>query len=699
MNHPPSRNPTPKLPNAATPTSRRGGKPGKSAAGQDASASESSSELLAINARLEAEIAEREKIEEALKKSDERYRNLVETVPVVIYSLDSKTGAITFLNLEFEAATGWQRKDWLGKSFLKIIHPDDRRLARKGFQKAIKGEPVRRHELRILCRNGRYGTGEFFRIPKKHNGQIVGELGIARDITERKAAQTALEESERLQKTIFNGICDPAWMKTRDGVFLAVNRAWCATTGRKEAEVIGKKDSELFDAAIYQRIHQYDTAVLDSGKPLRVEAFYSKEPGDTWFETAITPIIDPKGRISGVIGIAREITERKQMEEKLLRSQRMESIGALAGGIAHDLNNILGPIMMSASMLRETHAQSTRDELIVAIQEAAQRGADIVRQVLTYTRGAQSESKPLNPHGLIVQVERILRETLSKSITLNAALPQDLWNITGNPTQLQQVLVNLCVNARDAMPQGGRISLKAGNCEINPSEVDPTAEVAPGRFVKVEVIDSGIGISQEIIGKIFEPFFTTKEPGKGTGLGLSTVKGIVKKHGGFITVDSKIGQGSKFCVYIPATSQTLLPAASPPPPRPDSLPTGQGQKVLVVDDEIPICKMVATILNNKGYATLTALSAHEALDLYAKQGNAIHAIITDVAMPDMDGVALSHKLKAINPDAVIIASTGQPLELRQKELGEMGVRHFLSKPYNAHQLLEIVQNALAPAEP
>jgi PAS domain S-box-containing protein len=693
MNQPPSRNPSPSLPNSATPVSHDKEKPVDCNARHRAAAGDNASELRAINARLEAEIAERVKIEEALRKSDERYRVLIETVPVVIYSIDLQTGAIAFLNLEFEAATGWRREDWLGKPFLEIVHPDDRQKAMAGFQNACQKLPAHRHELRILCNDGHYSTGEFLRMPKMHNGQIVGEMGIARDITERKEAEIAQRENERLLKTIFNGICDPAWMKTTEGVFLAVNRAWCAFVGKEEAEALGKKDSELFDSEVLKKIHQQDALVISSGKPLRVEELLPTHQGDAWFDTVITPIPDPQGRIAGVIGIARDITERKQMEEKFLRSQRMESIGALAGGIAHDLNNILGPIMMSASMLRETHSQDTRNELISAIQEATQRGADIVRQVLTYTRGTKSERKPLNTRTLVVQVERILREILSKSITLNTSLSQDLWNITGNPTQLQQVLVNLCVNARDAMPHGGLLSLQARNCEIKPPAADPNA--APRRFVKIEVIDTGIGISREIMGKIFEPFFTTKEPGKGTGLGLSTVQGIIKSHGGFITVDSEIGQGSKFSVHLPATSQTILLPAPSTKPRPDATPKGQGQKVLVVDDELPICKMVETILNSKGYHTLTSLSAHEALDLYAKQGSDIQAILTDVAMPDMDGVALTRKLKTINPAAVIIASTGQPLELRQRELEAMGVHHFLAKPYNAHQLLEIVQQALA----
>ncbi len=505
-----------------------------------------------------------------------------------------------------------------------------------------------------------------------------------------------LKEGERLQQAILNGICDPAWMKTRDGTFLAVNRAWCDYMGKTEAEAVGAKDSDLFGVEVSKKFRHHDEIVFQSGKPFRFEEFVPGHGCDAWFDTVLSPLTDPQGQTAGIVGIARDITKRKQIEEKFLRSQRMESIGALAGGIAHDLNNILGPIMMSASMLQEPQPPETHHELVSAIQEAAQRGADIVRQLLNYTRGTKNEQTQLNASQLVFQVEKILKEILPRSVRLGTSIPDDLWSIVGNHTRLQQVLVNLCVNARDAMPQGGSISLEAANCEITPWEAAGIPDAYPGRFVQVDVVDNGAGIPQEMIKKIFEPFFTTKEPGKGTGLGLSTVKEIVQSHGGFITVVSKTGLGSKFSIYLPAVSRAAASPAAPVQTSPGFIPHGKGERVLVVDDELPICKMVETILNSKKYEAVKASSAQQALEIYAKERDSIQAILTDIAMPDLDGVALTCKLKEINPDVIIIASTGQPLELRQKELGEMGVEHFLAKPYSAHQLLEIVQKVLAP---
>lgn len=649
-------------------------------------------ELLATNARLAAEISEREQIEKALRKSDERYRTLVETVPDVIYGLDAENGNITFLNFQFETFTGWKRSDWMGRTFLNLLHPEDVILGLRMYEEIRKGNQPDRFELRILRNDGSYATGEFTCIPQRHEGKIVGELGVIRDITNRKRIENALSESERAQKAILDGIPDPAWVKNREGVFMGVNRAWCELFGKEKAEVVGKRHDTVFGIEQCHRKRQEDLSVMESGRPLRLQESIPTRRGAICFETVKTPLFDTQGKVVGTIGIARDITERKTMEEAFLRQQRMDSIGALASGIAHDLNNILGPIMMSASILRENYPEHTREELITSIQEAAQRGAEIVRQVLTFARGATGEHKILEPRALVLHVERILKETLPKSVTLTSSLPHGLWNIFGDTTQLHQVMVNLCVNARDAMPEGGMLTLSAENCDLEPDSPIKPPHFTPGQYLRLSVADSGQGIPEEIQGHIFDPFFTTKEPGKGTGLGLSTVLGIVKNHAGFIKVKSTIGKGTQFDVYLPATMQSeptnpLVPATP--------LQSGHGEWVLVVDDEVSICKMIETILKKKGYHVITVSNGLEALEVYnAKRGAAIKAVITDLAMPEMDGVAFTTALRKIAPAVSVIASTGQSSEYRYQELRNLGVTLFLSKPYNANQLLAIVYQAV-----
>lgn len=640
--------------------------------------------------RFSTEIVARQAAEEALREIEENHRLLLQVTPNVVYGLDIPSGAITFLNPLFESITGWAVDDWLGKAFVELVHPDDIPRAMNVFQRICDGKTTEPHELRVLCKDGHYVGGDFTSVPKIKEGRVCGILGISRNITERQQLETALRKSNYTQRAILDGIPDPAWMKNAEGVFLAVNRAWICFIGKDEAAVIGKTGSEIFDPATSAKLCQQDRAVLESRQPLRIEECFPSPQGHTYFDTVLTPLLNEAGEAVGVIGIARDITERKHMGDQFLRNQRMESIGSLASGITHDLNNILGPIMMAASVLRENMPKQTSEELISIIQEAAQRGADVVSQVLTFARGTKGERKPVEPRFLIRQVEHILKEILPKSITFTSTLSEGLWNVTGDLTQLHQVFVNLCVNARDAMPHGGTLRLSAKNCDINPSAAK-THGAKPGRYVRIVVADSGIGIPKEILGKIFDPFFTTKEVGKGTGLGLSTVLGIVKSHGGFVTIDSKVGKGSKFNVFFPATEAPLLPAK---PKRKSPLHSGAGEGILIVDDEPSICKMAGTILAEMGYHILSAPSGREALEIYQQQGSAIQAVLTDLAMPGMDGPALIRALKEMNPTTVVIASTGHS---SYKEPFAHGGEFFLAKPYNAEQLLTTVHQAVCKA--
>ena len=512
------------------------------------------------------------------------------------------------------------------------------------------------------------------------------------DISDGKQAENALRENEQFQGSILNSIPDPAWMKSSEGIFKAVNQAWCAFAGRDAASVIGKTAGELFSPEIAEKFHQVDSTVLKTKEPLRLEEHLSHDPEKAWFDTVITPLLDEQGEVQALIGIARDITQRKLMDEHFLRNQRLETIGSLAGGIAHDLNNVLGPVLMSASMLGcENLPPETFRELIAIIQEAAQRGVDIVSQLLTFARGSQGECRVLDPRILISQVERIFKETLPKTIHFDVSLPEKLWNVMGDLTQLHRVFVNLCVNARDAMPEGGTLSLSAKNFKVCKKFASKIPSAKTGRYVRINVTDTGIGIPREILAKIFDPFFTTKASGKGTGLGLSTVLGIVKSHGGFVTIASKIRKGSTFSIYLPSTTENPKPAK----PQDDSpVPPGKGEVILVVDDEASICKMARTILTSTGYKIITASDGKEALDLFKKHDGAIHAVLTDLAMPAMDGVALTRALRELSPSLPVIASTGQSAELRYKEMRHLNVRSFLSKPYSAQQLLAVVHHAL-----
>lgn len=406
---------------------------------------------------------------------------------------------------------------------------------------------------------------------------------------------------------------------------------------------------------------------------------------------------DPSGRLDAILTINTDITSQKALEAQSLRAQRLESIGTLAGGVAHDLNNILTPIIMSAPMLREELPEDDREMIISTIETSAERGADMVKQVLTFARGVEGERVLLCVGHLIKEMVKISRETFPRTIEISSRVPRDLWPVVGDATQLHQVLLNLCVNARDAMPEGGRIVMSAGNLELDENFVSMSPGAKPGLYVMAEVADTGSGIPREMIDRIFDPFFTTKELGKGTGLGLSTVIGIVKSHGGFVHVDSEIGRGSTFRIYLPATPESKSGVTAP---SAQDLPSGNGELVLVVDDEQSICRVTGSMLEKYGYRVMVAGDGTEALARFAQAHGAVRVVLTDLMMPFMDGLTLIRTLQRMDPGVSIIASTGQGDEPRMAELQKMNIRHALRKPYNAEVLLTTLRACLeAKAQP
>jgi len=386
----------------------------------------------------------------------------------------------------------------------------------------------------------------------------------------------------------------------------------------------------------------------------------------------------------------------KEAEVRLLRAQRLESIGALASGIAHDLNNILAPIMMSAPMLRWGLKPDEIEKTLVSIETSAQRGADLVKQLLLFGRGVEGNRTVLQPKHLIKDIVRMVRETFPKAITVESKTAADLWLLTGDATQLHQVLLNLCVNARDAMPSGGKLSLTAENIQLDEHFASMVAEARPGPYVLLRVVDTGEGIPAAIIDRIFDPFFTTKEQGRGTGLGLSTVLGIVKSHGGFLDVRSEVGKGTTFSVYFPATPNNSTPLVDVPATV--AIAKGDGEMVLVVDDEPEILKITEQNLERNGYRTVLAHDGVDALVLFTQRRDEINAVLTDLEMPLMDGVALVRAIRKLDPNVQVIASSGigtaQGLEERMDQLKVLGVQTLLTKPYGADTLLHALQQAL-----
>lgn len=402
---------------------------------------------------------------------------------------------------------------------------------------------------------------------------------------------------------------------------------------------------------------------------------------------------DADGQPRSILSIDTDITEQKTIKAQFLRAQRMESIGTLAGGIAHDLNNALSPIMMALELLSMRFPDPESAKLISVLRTSTQRGADMVRQVLSFARGVEGRRIELQLQPLIEEIEKIVNDTFLKHIRVRTLVPDELWTVVGDPTQIHQVLLNLCVNARDAMPGGGMLTISAENRLLNAQQASQNIEAKAGPYVCVEVADSGIGMPSAVIEKIFDPFFTTKEVGRGTGLGLSTSLGIVKGHGGFIQVESAPGRGTTFKVFFPAQIETTTAAVAEAAAA--NLPRGNGELILVVDDEEMVRVITQATLLAFGYRVLLASDGAEAVALYSSRHAEISVVLTDMTMPLMDGHTTIEILRTIDPPVRIIAVSGLSNNGAVAEACGIDEKYFITKPYTAGALLGVLRQVLS----
>ena len=404
-----------------------------------------------------------------------------------------------------------------------------------------------------------------------------------------------------------------------------------------------------------------------------------------------TVVNERNGAPRAILVVNTDITEKKKLESQLLRAQRLESIGTLASGLAHDLNNVLAPILMTVSFLKEGVQDETLNGMIQTLETCARRGAHIVKQVLTFARGVEGVRVLLQPRHLIEEMDRIARETFPRSLHIQTQICKLPWLVTGDATQIQQVLMNLWVNARDAMPQGGTLTARVENVMVTEEEVRLHPKAKLGPYMVISVIDTGTGIAPELMDKIFDPFFTTKPVGQGTGLGLPTVLGIVESHGGFLHVDSEVGKGTMFKVYLPAASSEKEDAHET---EFTSLPSGNGEIILIVDDEPAIRDIASRILSSHGYRPLTACEGQEAIALFEQNRDKIKAVVSDLMMPHIDGAATIRALRKMSPGLKTIMITGLGEDARVAEAKSAGSDIVLSKPFTAEQLLMALKQLL-----
>jgi PAS domain S-box-containing protein len=520
-------------------------------------------------------------------------------------------------------------------------------------------------------------------------GRVVRLGGLAEDITERKAAVEKIASFTRMLDLAHDAIVVRNFETTRVEYW---NRGAETLYGYRAEEAIGRPVSDLIplDDPGWHAIHAH---LLQAGE-WRGEIQIPRHDGSRITVQARSTLVrDAIGRPKSVLNIATDITEQKRAEQQLLRAQRLESVGTLASGLAHDLTNILAPITLSIPLLGAELDPLAKKAVIDTVQTSARRGAGIVRQVLAFARGLEGEHATLSLRHLLFELSGILRETFPRTITVECDYPAELWPVTGDPTQLHQVLLNLAINARDAMPDGGTLKISAANFTVDDSFASMTPGASPGPFVRLQVEDSGMGIEPAVLDKIFDPFFTTKDPGLGSGLGLSSTLGIVKSHGGFITVESTIRRGTTFQVFLPATPEAGEPTAEAAPPPPVR---GHGETILLVDDESALLVVLSALLREAGYEVIISTDGTDALAAYMEAREKIQLVITDATMPFLDGAAFVRALRQIDPEIKVIGISGLHDHPRVYELQKLRLSGFLAKPFDGHTLLSAVHGALHP---
>jgi two-component system, cell cycle sensor histidine kinase and response regulator CckA len=633
------------------------------------------------------DITARKLAEEELQQKTELISSLFQASPLAMIALD-REGIVTLWNPAAERMFGWTENEALG--CLNPVVPEEKQDEFRGLQEILfRGESFSGLELTCRKKDGTAVEISLSTAPLTGlDGKIVRNLAVIADITHRKRA----EEVQRRLATAIEQSIESVMITDGSGNIQYVNPAFVNISGYSSEEVVGHKPrflkSDQHDKAFYKDM----TATIRSGEAWKGRLVSKRKDGKLYHEdVTISPVRNSAGQIINYVDVGHDVTQRVQLEKQLVQAQKMEAIGTLAGGIAHDFNNLLQIILgYSELVLLDQTEKDRRHQELQAIRQAASRGGDLVKQILTFSRRVETNPRPINLNAEVKQAQKLLVRTIPKMIDIQLLLADDLKIINADPGQIEQILLNLAVNAQHAMPEGGKIVIQTENTILDTEYCETHLDVKPGEYALLTVSDTGHGMEKGVLDHIFEPFYSTKTPGEGTGLGLAMVFGIVKGHGGHVECYSEPDEGATFRIYLPALEAVERNDVE----TSQEMPAFGTETILLVDDEALIIELGKRILSRAGYTVLTASKGKEALEVYRSRRDEISLVILDLIMPEMGGKQCLEEILRIDPEARVLIASGYAAESLPRETTVGGAVGFIRKPYKMEEMLRVIRKVL-----